>query len=129
MQDKVYAWYLRVADVPAFIQHIAPVLEQRLQGSWMNRFTGDVKIGFFKLNGIVISFEDGRVTDVVSARLGQDDPDAALPYDTFLNVLFGYRTVAELGHILPEAHANQKANLLLNILFPKMRTILSEGIG
>ena len=46
-RDRVYAWYIRVEDLPAFIKLIAPVLEQRLEGSGMNRFTGELKIGFF----------------------------------------------------------------------------------
>jgi hypothetical protein len=25
-------WYIRVADIPGFLRHIAPVLEQRLAG-------------------------------------------------------------------------------------------------
>lgn len=129
VRDSVYAWYIRVDDVPAFIKHIAPVLEHRLQGSGMNRFTGNVKIGFYQLNGIMMSFEDGCITDVVSAEMGQDDPDAAMPYDTFLNVLFGHRDVRELSHVLTEAYANQKANLLLSILFPRMRSQLGDGIG
>lgn len=129
VRDLMYAWYIRVDDVPVFIKHIAPVLEKRLQGSGMNRFTGEFKIGFYKLNGIKITFEDGGITDVVATEMAQYDADTAFAYDTFLNLLFGHRTRREIAHILPETYANRKADLLLDALFPKMRTFIGNGIG
>lgn len=129
LRHYAYAWYIRVDDLPAFIKHIAPVLERRLHGSGMHRFTGSVKIGFFQLNGIMITFEDGKIMDASYAEIAQYDGDAGLPYDSFLNILFGHRDVRELAHVLPEVYANQKADLLMSILFPKMRTQLGEGIG
>lgn len=129
IHKNVYAWYIRIDDIPAFIKHIAPVLEHRLVGSGMNRFTGEVKIGFFALNGIKITFDNGQITDVVDVELKQFEADAAFPYDTFLNVVFGHRDWREMAYVLPEVHANQKADLLLSILFPKMRAQLLDGIA
>ena len=31
-EEPPYAWYVRVPDMPAFLRHIAPVLEARLGG-------------------------------------------------------------------------------------------------
>ncbi len=36
-----YAWYMRVPDLPAFIRHIAPALEERLAGSIAAGFSGE----------------------------------------------------------------------------------------
>lgn len=129
IRDLMYTWYVRIEDIPAFIKHIAPVLDDRMCGSGMNRFTGEFKISFYKLNGIVITFEDGCITDVVSADLAQYDGDTALPYDTFLNILFGHRTPRELAYVLPEVYANRKAEMLFEALFPPMRSQIGDGIG
>ncbi len=129
IREHIYTWYLRVEDMPAFIKHIAPVLEARLEGSGINRFTGELKVSFYQLNGIVITFEDGKITDAVMTEMAQYDGDAAFPYDTFLNVVFGHRTPRELFHILPEVYANPKATLLFDAIFPKMRSMIGDGIA
>ena len=126
--DRVYMWYVRVDDLPAFIKLIAPVLEQRLSGSGMNRFTGDLKIGLYEFNQIEIVFEDGKITNVTLIEDGQGSSDTSFPYHTFLNILFGHRDWRELTHILPEVHANRKADMLLTALFPKMRSHISGGV-
>src|SRR5215218_5145786 len=36
-----YAWYIRVPDLPAFVQHIAPALERRLENSAQAGYTGE----------------------------------------------------------------------------------------
>lgn len=128
MRDRMYAWYIRVENIPAFIKHITPVLERRLEGSGMNRFTGDLKVGFFQLNGIKISFDDGKITDIVASEMTQYESDTAMPYHTFLDILFGHRDWRELSYILPEVYANRKADILLMVLFPKMRTQIGEAI-
>src|SRR5579859_5015873 len=47
-QEKPYAWYVRVADLPAFIRHIAPALEQRLANSMLVGYTGEIKLDFYQ---------------------------------------------------------------------------------
>ena len=46
--EPPYSWYLRVPDLPAFLQHIAPVLEQRITGSSARNYTGELKISFYR---------------------------------------------------------------------------------
>lgn len=116
IRNKFYAWYIRVEDVAAFIQTIAPVLERRLAGSVANRFTGDFKIGFYDFTGVTITFEDGKITDVVGGEM--ENPEVSFAYLTFLNVLFGHRTRNDLVSLLPETFAGRKAGLLLDVLFP-----------
>jgi GNAT superfamily N-acetyltransferase len=129
IRDLVYSWYIRVDDMPAFIKHITPVLESRLAGSSMNRFSGTFKVSFHKLHGICMTFKDGKITDVTTTELTQYEGDTALPYDTFLNIVFGHRTRKELTYILPEVYANRKADLLFEALFPKVRSRIGGAIG
>ncbi len=56
-----YAWYVRVADLPALVRHIAPALERRLIGSIAEGYTGEMKLGFYR-GGLRLVFEAGRLT-------------------------------------------------------------------
>jgi GNAT superfamily N-acetyltransferase len=120
--ERIYTWYLRVPDLPAFIRHIAPALEKRLENSGANRYTGDLKIGFYDLTGITIQFENGRIASVTHGDLPLDEGDADFPYLTFLNLVFGHRTLDDLAYVLPEVTFNRKAAVLLDALFPTQRS-------
>jgi hypothetical protein len=126
--DRTYAWYVRVPDLPRFMELIRPVLERRLVGSGANRYTGELKIGFFDLTGLVITFEDGTITGVETRPFAQNEEDVAFPYFTFLNVLFGHLTMREMEATLPEIFANRKARVLIDALFPRRRSWL-VGLG
>lgn len=120
-QDR-YAWYMRAASPARLIETIKPVLEARLQGSGAHRYTGAIKINFHDLTGLRIQFDEGRITGVESIDLTEPKDwfrcDAAFPYHTFLNLVFGHRTYREIKHIMIEAWATGKAEVLLNTLFP-----------
>ncbi len=121
---NVYAWYLRVADLGRFIRHVAPVLERRLEGSGANRYTGSLKIGFYDLTGLEITFEQGRIVDAVARAFDQHEGDAEFPYLTFLNVLFGHRSEIDIRAALPETYGTRKAMMLMQALFPRERHYL-----
>jgi GNAT superfamily N-acetyltransferase len=114
-----YAWYIRVADPVKLIHDLKPILEQRLQGSRANRYSGQLHISFYRRSGLLIKFKNGCITDVSEEAPAIDKEDAAFPFDTFLNVVFGHRTVKDLNAVLPEAYANRKATILLEAMFPK----------
>lgn len=114
-----YAWYIRVVEHVKLIHDLKPVLEQRLKGSLANGYTGQLHIGFYRHDGLLIKFENGCIKDVSNEAPAIDKEDAAFPYDMFLNVVFGHRTVSDLNAVLPDAYANRKATILLEALFPK----------
>jgi hypothetical protein len=120
---REYAWYLRVPDAVGFIKLIGPALEARLVGSGANRYTGELRVGFYGLTGIGLQFEAGRLLDVTNIS-GKDGYDAQFPWHLFWNVVFGHRTLDEIGDILPDVWANQKGAALLEILFPKKRSFV-----
>jgi hypothetical protein len=115
-----YAWYLRVADIPAFIRHIAPVLEARLAGSLLTGYTGEVKIDFYR-GGLRLAFEQGRLTlaEPWRAPAYGDEADAGSPPLVFLQLLFGYHSLAELRAFFPDVWTNVQTTLLIDTLFPK----------
>ncbi len=117
---KPYAWYMRVPDLPGFLSHTSPVLEQRLANSPLAGHSGELKISFYR-DGLRLMFEKGQLTAVESWQPTHgDDGDAAFPDLTFLQLLFGYRSLEELDYAFADCWAsNDKARPLLEALFPK----------
>lgn len=113
-----YTWYLRVANLPTFIQSIAPVLERRLAGSLANCFTGEVSLDFFSKQGLYMRFEQGRLVEVDDRAPAIGKCDASFPFHTFLNLMFGHRSIDEMTQTLPDIFTNRKAHVLLGALFP-----------
>ena len=117
---KPYAWYLRVPDLVGFLQHIIPALEERLAHSPFVGHTGELKLTRYR-SGLKFLFKDGRL------KLEPWEPtphghsgDAAFPYLTFLQLLFGYRSLKELDFAYADCwYKNDEALGLLNALFPK----------
>jgi len=118
--EPPYAWYLRVPDVLAFIQHIAPVLEERLATSLLTGHTGELKIDFYR-GGLRLGFDQGKLVTVEPWRAPAygDQAQAGCPPLLFLQLLFGYRSLAELQAVFPDVWASEEAVLLINTLFPK----------
>ena len=115
-----YAWYLRVPDVPGFLRHVSPVLEERLRSSVMARHTGEAKLSFYR-TGTRLMFRRGKLRKVESWQPSPGDrSQAGFPGLTFLQVLFGYRTLDDLGNAFPDCWARgDGTRALLNALFPK----------
>jgi hypothetical protein len=118
-----YAWYVRVPDLPGFLRHVAPVLEQRLEGSLMAGHSGELKISFYR-NGLRLVFDGGRLAEVEPWQPtpeGEGDyGDAGFADLTFLQLLFGYRSMEELDYAFADCWASgDKGRPLIDALFPK----------
>ncbi|MBI3913705.1 MAG: GNAT family N-acetyltransferase [Chloroflexi bacterium] len=121
-----YGWYVRVADVPAFLRRIAPALDARLARSPLAGHSGEIKITEYR-RGFRIAFENGKMknaeawTPVEPVDL---NADAGFPPLVFLKLLFGRESLAELCVIFPDCWAKDDAAALLDVLFPKMNSIV-----
>jgi GNAT superfamily N-acetyltransferase len=116
---KPYAWYLRVPDLPGFVQRIAPVLEERLAGSVAAGHSGELKISFYR-DGLRLSFDEGCIRIQPWKTVGEKGANAAFPGLTFLQLLFGYRSLQELDEALADCFTTgDEARVLLDALFPK----------
>jgi hypothetical protein len=117
-----YAFFMRVPDLPAFVMHIAPALEENLRNSIAAGYTGDLKISFYR-TGIIMKFEQGRLCDVKTWKPGVNEKvSAAFPDHTFLHLLFGHRSIADLQIIFADCYADDSALPVLNALFPKQNS-------
>ena len=122
---RCYAWYIRVPALTEFLNQIAPVLEQRLTSSTWAGHTGVFHINFVQ-GGVRLTFEEGRITKVedwlppqLDNRYAPKIRDALFPDLTFLQLLFGYRSVEELEYAFPDCLiSSDKAREMLNVLFP-----------
>lgn len=118
--EPPYAWYLRVADVPGFIRHIAPVLEERLARSILNGYSGELRLNFYR-GGLRLEFANGKWTSSESWRapVEEEVEHGGCPPLVFLQLLFGYRSLSELRTTFPDVWVKPEVVLLLNTLFPK----------
>ncbi len=117
---KPYAFYLRLPDVAGFVRHVAPVLERRLLDSAAAGHSAELKISFYR-SGMRLVLEGGRLTEVEPwMPIGQNGVSAAFPDLTFLQLLFGYRSLQELDDAFADCYAATcEARALLEALFPK----------
>jgi len=115
-----YAWYVRVADVAGFIRHIAPALEQRLAESYLPGYSGTLFYNFYR-DGLKLVFEKGKLKEAESYKpaSGMHD-DAGFPDLSFLQLVFGYRSMDELRAHYADCYAeSEDAHVVTAALFPK----------
>lgn len=125
-QSEPYAWYMRVPDVRAFLRHIAPVLEARLAAGPMAGYTGTLRINQYR-DAIALRWHDGRLTGVDTfERVRLEEGDVRFPEQTFMHVLFGYRSLEEVRSVYRDCYAsNAEAAILINTLFPKKPSLIN----
>ena len=115
-----YAWYLRVPDLAGFINHIKPVLEQRIASSIAAGHSREIKISFYR-SGLRLALEQGRLATIEAWKpTPEDEGITAFPDRTFLQLLFGYRSFEELKHAFADCWCDcEEVRALIEILFPK----------
>jgi hypothetical protein len=115
-----YAYYLRVPALAAFLRHIAPVLEERLAASIAAGHSGELQLGFYR-DGLRLVLEHGRLAAVEAWEPDENwETVPAFPGLTFLQLLFGYRSLAELEYAFADCRVgDEETHVLLDALFPK----------
>ena len=127
--EKPYAWYVRVADLPAFVRMVTPILERRLANSVFAGHTGEAKLNFFR-GGLRLAFENGKLTAAEpwsAPRWGKEwgeGAHAGFPPLTILQLLFGHRSLDELKAAYPDISTNDEGRALLDALFPKQASFV-----
>lgn len=119
-QHKPYAWYLRVPDLPGFLNHIKPALEKRLTESIAVGHSREIKISFYR-EGLRLVIEKGKLTIIEPWKpTAEDGGVIAFPGLTFVQLLFGYRSYDELHQSFADCWCDsEEVRALINILFPK----------
>ena len=120
-----YAWYVRVPDLPAFLRRVAPVLESRLAASPAVGHNGELRLNFYR-GGVRLTFADGRLSAVEGwPEADHFEAGASFPPLTFLHLLFGHRSLAELERVFADCRArSEEARVLLDALFPTQPSLV-----
>ena len=118
-----YAWYIRVPDLPRFLWHISPVLEQRLSASVIAGYSGSLHLNFYQRQ-LRLEFSDGQLAKIDPYKPKHFfDGDAFFLDLSFLQLLFGYRTMEELNYAHVDCFAKGgEIGVLLQSLFPKIHS-------
>lgn len=122
-RDSPFFFQIRIADLPDFLRHVAPVLERHLAVSPVVGHAGELKLSFFR-TGLRLTFAAGRLATVEPWQpTTEDRGDAGFPDLTFLQLLLGARSLAELEAAFPDCRVRtDAARALLNALFPKQQS-------
>jgi predicted acetyltransferase len=127
--QRPYAWYIRIADVPAFLRRIQPVLERRLSQSVMAGHTGNLRLNLYRGGTLQLRFEQGILTEVGSyTKQEMADGDAHFPDLLLIQLLCGRHSLAELTAVQADCFGTAEAEILLGILFPKQASLV-WGVG
>ncbi len=114
-----YGWYIRVADMPGFLRHIAPALEARLAQSVVAGYGGELKISTYD-DGMRLVFEAGKLAAIEEWCAGAEEwGDAAFPGLSLVQLVFGYRSLSELRIFYPDCITPDAMAVMLDVLFPK----------
>ena len=113
-----YAWYLRVPDLAIFLRHVRSALEKHLLGTPAEGYTGTLTLNSLG-SGLRLDFDRGKITEIGSLTTQDiESGDASFPDLTFLQLLGGRRTYAQLKESFPDCGATPTAQALLDALFP-----------
>jgi hypothetical protein len=133
-----YAVYTRVADAAAFLRAVAPALERRVAQSPLAGHSGELRLSFYR-DGVRLVLAEGRLKTVERWRpsltlLGQENgrgttdpgrPHALFPDLTFLQLLFGLRSIDELVAWYPDCIVRTaETRAMLNALFPRQPSVV-----
>jgi YD repeat-containing protein len=113
-----YAWYLRLPDLLGFLRLVAPALESNLASSGSAGWTGSLKFTFYR-SAIELTFEQGKLAKAEPVDVYWEKANAAFPGRTFLQLLFGYRSLAELEYAFPDCWSDRELRPLIDAIFPK----------
>lgn len=124
---RPYAWYIRVPDVLLFLRRIAPAFEQRLASSPQAGYSGELTVSFYR-DGLRISFDAGQIAIEHWQPEQIESGNALFPGLTFLQLVFGFRSLADLEYAFPDCWvASDDARALLPILLPKKDSVVWSG--
>lgn len=118
--QKPYAYYLRVHNLVEFLNEISPALEAHLAGTPFDFYSGDIILSFYRY-GLRLVFKNGHIEEIEHLEADAlEEATACFPGLTFLQLLFGYRSLDEVHHTRVDCYAkNKESQHLLNAIFPK----------
>jgi GNAT superfamily N-acetyltransferase len=121
-REPPYAWLVRVPDLPAFLRHVRPAFEARLERSVLANSRGTLEIDLYR-DGLRIVIDRGRLVEIEPWQAPVPEEESTTmgcPPLTFLQLLLGHRSLDELTAIHPDVWVRSERRLLVDTLFPKI---------
>ena len=124
-QQGQSAWQIKIPDPARVLTKIAPVLEKRLEESVLNRFTGTIRLDFFRTN-LDLLWEGGKLTSIRPGE-GRQELSMRIHKQLFPILCLGHRSWSDLAYIWPDVGpSSEKSAHLVETLFPVTRSWLYE---
>ncbi len=113
-------YYVRVPDPVGFVRLVTPALERRLAASKAAGFSGAIEINLFR-SGLRLELDAGRLRSVGEWSGSRERPGhVSLPDLCFLQLLFGFRSLAQLCDHFPDAEVQPgPESAAADALFPR----------
>ena len=127
-REDPYAWLVRVPDAPAFLRHVRPALDARLERSVFAASSSIVEIDLYR-GGLRLVIERGHVTEIEPWQAPVPEEDSTTmgsPPLTFLQLLLGHRGIEELVDWYPDVWVRSDRRLLVDTLFPKIPSTVHQ---
>jgi hypothetical protein len=122
------AWYGRIPDPEALLDHLRPLLSDRLAASAFRDEAGELELSLYN-SGLALTFAKGEMT-AVRAVPGREDPleegRAGIAPDLFPALVFGRFDPAELQRRYDDVEFHRDLPLV-EALFPHQLTDLPPG--
>ncbi len=124
-QGNPYAWQIKIPSTIRLLKTIAPLLEQRMQKSCFNHFSGTFRLDFFKTT-VDLLWKEG-ILESVRRGEGKCRYVFSINADLFPALCLGHRTWQELRYIKPDiSPKSAESALLLETLFPSKNSWIHE---
>jgi len=117
-----YAWQIYVPDVAALLGALRPLLERRIAQSEFAGLTREVRLGLYRQT-LALRFKGGQLAEVADLGFTAWE-DIRFPPLQFTPLVLGYRTAEELHQAYPDVGVSPAWRLLVDTLFPKVRSFL-----
>jgi GNAT superfamily N-acetyltransferase len=117
-----YAWQIHLVDVARLLHKLGPVFERRLAATSLAGLTRTICLNLYR-EAFDLRFEGGKLlaVDAVGFR---DGGTIRLPPLLLAPLLLGYKNRQELAQAYPDFSAGGQAQLLAEILFPKVESFI-----
>ena len=120
-----YAWQIHVPNVANLLRALAPILELRIADSPFAGLTQEIELDLYGQR-LVLSFQTGELARVAEINYDASRGERVLqcPPLQFIPLMLGHRTWQELHEAYPDVTVPPMWRLLVDTLFPKMRSFL-----
>jgi len=123
-EEGLYGWQMKVLDPLAFLNLIAPTLEQRLARSPLAGYSGALNFNLYR-HRVGLQITGGKINAVKLAA--ESEIDASLPPQAACQLWLGWKSWPALDDWYMDANCKEEKRELLETLFPPAESHIYLG--